>query len=112
MRSFFALLLMLFVPLALIWVPVPGAAAAIGGFVGGYVAGRPGRAFILALLPVLLVDVIALIVATGVGLPIVGAVLAGFALLFFIAHSVALLAGAIIGGLFGQSRQAALPSAV
>jgi hypothetical protein len=111
MRSFFAFLLMLFVPLALIWIPLPGAAAAIGGFVGGYVAGRPGRAFMLALLPVLLVDVAALIGATFIGVPILGAVVAGFALIFFVVHSVALLAGAIIGGLLGNSRQAALPTA-
>jgi hypothetical protein len=105
MRSFFAFLLMLLVPLALIWVPVPGLGALIGGFVGGYVAGRPGRAFFLALLPVLLVAIVAILVSTGFGLPIVGAVLAGVALIFFVAHTVALLVGAIVGGLVGQSRQ-------
>jgi len=110
MRSFFAFLLMLFVPLALIWLPVPGLAALIGGFVGGYVVRRPGRAFVLALLPVLIIDIVALLVATGLGLPIVGAVLAGAALIFFIAHSVALIAGAIVGGFVGESRQAALPT--
>jgi hypothetical protein len=111
MRSFFAFLLMLFVPLALIWLPIPGLAAGIGGFVGGYVVRRPGRAFMLALLPVLIIDVVALLVATGLGLPIVGAVLAGAAFIFFVVHSVALLAGAILGGLVGQSRQATLPAA-
>jgi hypothetical protein len=111
MRSFFAFILMLFVPLALIWLPVPGLAALIGGFVGGYVARRPGRAFMLALLPVLLIDVVALLAATGLGLPIVGAVVAGAALVLFIAHSVALIAGAIVGGFVGESRQVALPAA-
>jgi hypothetical protein len=108
MRSFFAFLLMLLVPLALIWIAVPGLPAAIGGFVGGYVAGRPGRAFLLGLLPVLIIDALALIVATGLGLPIVGGLIAGVALIFFVAHSVSLLAGAIVGGLVGQSHQPAL----
>jgi len=111
MRSFFAFLLMLLLPLALIWLPIPGLGALIGGFVGGYVARRPGRAFLLALLPVVLVDAAALLLATGLGLPIVGAVVAGAASIFFVSHSIALLAGAIIGGLVGQSRQAALPVA-
>ncbi|HEY1294826.1 MAG TPA: hypothetical protein VGJ60_17235 [Chloroflexota bacterium] len=111
MRSFFAFVLMLFVPLALFWLPIPGLGALIGGFVGGYVVRRPGRAFMLAFLPVLIVDVLALLVATGLGLPIVGAVLAGAALIFFIAHSVALIVGAIVGGFVGESRQQqALPA--
>jgi hypothetical protein len=110
MRSFFAFLLMLLVPLALIWLPVPGLAALIGGFVGGYVAARPGRAFLLALLPVVIIDALALLIATGLGLPIVGAVVAGAASIFFIAHSVALVAGAIVGGFVGQSRQESLPA--
>jgi hypothetical protein len=110
MRSFFAFLLMLLVPLALIWLPIPGLGALIGGFVGGYVAARPGRAFLLALLPVVIIDALALLIATGLGLPIVGAVVAGAASIFFIAHSVALLAGAIVGGFVGQGRQAALPA--
>jgi len=110
MRSFFGFLLMLLVPLALIWLPVPGLGALIGGFVGGYVTARPGRAFVLALLPVVIVDALALLIATGLGLPIVGAIVAGAAAIFFIAHSVALLAGAIVGGYMGQSRQEALPA--
>ena len=80
MRSFFAFLLLLFVPLALIWLPVPGLAALIGGFVGGYVAARPGRAFLLALLPVVIIDALALLITTGLGLPVIGAVVAGAAL--------------------------------
>ncbi len=48
MRSIFAFLLMLLVPLALFWVPVPGAGSLIGGFLGGYVDGSPGRALLLA----------------------------------------------------------------
>lgn len=110
MRSFFAFLLLLFVPLALIWLPVPGLAALIGGFVGGYVAARPGRAFLLALLPVVIIDALALLITTGLGLPIIGAVVAGAASIFFIAHSVALIAGAIVGGFVGQSRQSTLPA--
>jgi hypothetical protein len=111
MRLFFAFLLMLLLPLGLIWLPIPGAAAAIGGLVGGYVAGRPGRALLAALLPLALVAIAALLVATGLGLPILGAVLAGVALVLFVAHSVALLAGAIIGGLIAQSREPALTPA-
>jgi hypothetical protein len=112
MRSFFAFLLLLFVPLALIWLPVPGLAALVGGLVGGYVAGRPGRAFLLALLPVVFIDAAALLIATGLGLPLVGAIVAGAASIFFVAHSIALLAGAIIGGLVAQSRQTSLPAGV
>jgi hypothetical protein len=106
MRSFFGFLLMLFVPLALIWIPIPGVGAAIGGFLGGYVVGRPGRAFVLALLPMLLIDAIALAVATGLGVPVIGAVVAGAASIFFLIHSIALLAGAIVGGVVGHDRRA------
>jgi hypothetical protein len=109
MRSFFAFLLMLLVPLALFWLPIPGVAALIGGFLGGYVVRRPGRAFMLALLPALIFDVAAVLVATGLGLPIVGAVVAGAAFIFFVAHSVALIVGAILGGFVGESRQVAMP---
>ena len=108
MRSFFGFLLMLLAPFALFWIPIPGVPALIGGLLGGYVVARPGRAFMLALLPVVLVDVLAFLVATGLGLPLVGALLAGAALVLFVAHSVALLVGAIVGGFIGQSRQPAL----
>jgi len=110
MRSFFAFLLMLLVPLVLIWLPIPGLAALIGGFVGGYVAARPGRAFLLALLPVVLIDALALLVATGLGVPIIGAVVAGAASIILIAHSIALVVGAIVGGFVGQGRQESLPA--
>jgi hypothetical protein len=112
MRSFFAFLLMLLVPLVLIWLPVPGLAALIGGFVGGYVAARPGRAFLLALLPVVIFDVLALLIATGLGLPVIGAVVAGAASIILIAHSVALIVGAIVGGFVGQSRAPELSAGV
>lgn len=108
MRSFFAFLLMLFVPLVLLWLPVPGLAALIGGFVGGYVAARPGRAFLLALLPVILFDLAALLVTTGLGVPFIGVAVAGIATIILVTHSIALLVGAILGGLVGQSRQPAI----
>jgi hypothetical protein len=108
MRSIFAFLLMLFVPLALFWLPLPGAGSAIGGFLGGYVDGSPGRALVLALLPAVILAVGALVVLTGIGLPIVGGLVAGVAVAIFLVHSVALLVGAILGGLFAQNRQARL----
>jgi hypothetical protein len=99
---------MLFVPLVLLWLPVPGLAALIGGFVGGYVVGRPGRAFLLSLLPVILFGVAVLLVATGLGVPFIGVAVAGVATVFLVAHELALVVGAIIGGFVGQSRQPAL----
>ncbi|MBV9355870.1 MAG: hypothetical protein JO023_10125 [Chloroflexi bacterium] len=112
MRSIFAFLLMLMVPLALFWVPVPGAGSLIGGFLGGYVDGSPGRALVLAILPAFMLAVVAFVVLTGVGLPIVGGLLAGVAVAVFAAHSVALLVGAILGGLFAQHRQARIGAAI
>ncbi len=50
-------------------------------------------------------------VLTGVGLPIVGGLLAGVAVAVLAAHSVALLVGAILGGLVAQSRQAGMRAA-
>ena len=112
MRSVYAFLLFILVPLALFWIPIPGAGSIIGGLVGGYVAGSAGRAFVLALLPAVVLALLALLVLTGVGLPIVGGLVASIGMILFAIHSVALLAGALIGGLVAQSQQPAAPPTV
>ena len=58
----------------------------------------------------LLIDGLALVVATGLGVPIIGAVVAGAASIIFLIHSIALLAGAILGGVIGHDRRAQLPA--
>jgi hypothetical protein len=92
-----AALWMVVLSILLFWLPVAG--PLIAGVVGGRVAGGPGRAVTAALLPALIVAVLAFIVSALFSLPLVGAA-AGIGLLIVaVVHSVPLLVGAIIGGI-------------
>jgi hypothetical protein len=110
MRSLFAFLLFVFVPLLLFWIPIPGAGSVIGGLVGGYVAGSAGRAVLLALLPAILLALLTILLLGGFGLPLIGGLVASVGFVIFAIHSVALLIGAIIGGLVAQNREPAVPT--
>ena len=92
-------LLMLVLPFAFFWVPVPGLGGFLAGSIGGYLSGGPLRAVVSALVPFVILA--ALIVALGFRLevPLVGSALAGLALIFLVIHDLALLAGAFVGGL-------------
>ena len=105
MRSLLALLIMLLLPLFLFWLPVPGLAGLIAGGIGGYLAGRPIRAVLLAMLPFAAAAAVIMAVALGAGfgtgLPLVGFIgsaIAGLAAVWLIAHHLALLLGAFFGG--------------
>jgi len=106
---------MLALPIMFAWVPVPGLVGLVAGMIGGYLIGRPGRAFLYALLPFGIIA--ALIVAAGFGIGLLvgpvgavagGAVTAVFGALAFFAlmvDNVALLLGAAVGGAIRQARR-------
>jgi len=104
-----AILIMLFLPLLLGWVPVPGLAGFIAGALGGYLIGRPARAFTIALLPFILLGALIVLIALGAGagwgvswLGALGTVFAGLAVIWLIMHNIAMLFGAVIGGLLRE----------
>ena len=115
MITLVAVLLMLALPIMFAWVPVPGLVGLAAGLIGGYLIGRPGRAFLYALLPFGIIA--ALIVAAGFGIGLLvgpvgavagGAVTAVFGALAFFAlmvDNVALLLGAAVGGAIRQARR-------
>jgi hypothetical protein len=114
--TFVAVMVMLLLPMILFWVPIPGLVGLVAGLIGGYLIGRPGRAFLYALLPFVILAV--LLAATGFGLGLLagpaGAVAGGaltttlgaFAFLAMLVDHVALLLGAAVGGAWRQSRRA------
>jgi hypothetical protein len=110
-----AVLVMLALPIMFAWVPVPGIVGLVAGLIGGYLIGRPGRAFLYALLPFGIIA--GLIVAAGFGIGLLvgpvgavagGAVTAVFGALAFFAlmvDNIALLLGAAVGGAIRQARR-------
>ena len=116
MKTLLALLVMFALPLFMPIVPIPGLPGLLAGLLGGYFAGRPGKAVQLALLPFLVLSLLIVGVGLGVGLPLVGGLVAGIALLWLAIEHVTLLIGASIGGLLAarseRSRQLAMPARV
>ena len=110
-----AVLLMLALPIMFAWVPVPGLVGLVAGLLGGYLIGRPGKAFLYALLPFGIFA--ALIAAAGFGIGLLagpagavagGAVTAVFGAIAFFAlmvDNIALLLGAAVGGAFRKARR-------
>ena len=113
MQSLLALLIMFALPLFVPIVPIPGLPGLLAGLLGGYVAGRPGKAMQLALLPFVLLSVLIVAISLGVGLPLVGGLIAGLALLWLVLEHVTLVIGAGIGGLLAarseRARRATAP---
>ena len=105
MRTFLALLVMFAMPLFLPVLPVPGLSGLIAGGLGGYLAGAAGRAVLLALLPAFLLVAAILLFSFGVGVPWLGPIVAGVALIWLAIENVALLLGAAVGGAFAAWRR-------
>ena len=102
MKTLFALLVMFALPVFMPVLPIPGLPGLLAGLLGGYFAGRPGRAVQLALLPITVVVVLILLVGLGTGMPLVGGLIAGIALLWLAIEHVALFLGAWIGGFLAE----------
>ena len=93
---------MIVVSLLLFW--LPGFGPLIAGYVGGRMAGNVSAAFSAALLPMVVAGLGVFIAVTLIGLPFIG-VIAGTALvIYIIAHEIALIAGAVIGGLLASAK--------
>ncbi len=86
---------MMVLSVLLFWMPLFG--PFIAGLVGGAKAGSVGNALLAALLPAITVGLLLLVMWTVVGLPIVGAVFAAASFGLVVAHSVSLIAGALVG---------------
>jgi hypothetical protein len=118
--TFVAVMVMLFLPIVFAWVPVPGLVGLAAGLIGGYLIGRPGKAFLYALLPFAVLA--GLIVAAGLGVGLLAgplgalaggllaAAIGAFAFIVLIVDSIALLLGAAIGGAFRSRRETPLMS--
>ena len=102
MKTLFALLVMFALPLFMPFVPIPGLPGLLAGLLGGYFAGRPGKAMQLALLPFVVISIVIVAVGLGVGLPLVGGLVAGIALLWLAIEHVTLIVGAGIGGMLAS----------
>ena len=90
-------LLMLVLPFALIWVPVPGLGGFLAGGIGGYLSGAPGRALASALFPTAVIAAIIVALGFHFGVPLLGSLLGGFALIWLILHDLTYLAGTLVG---------------
>jgi hypothetical protein len=96
-KTFLGLLIMFLVPLLFFWFPAIGL---IAGAFGGYLIGRPVKSVLLALAPFCALALLVAVGGLGLGIPLVGAALAGVAFVWLAVHSVLLLAGAFVGGLY------------
>ncbi len=90
-----AFLWMTVLSILLFWLPVFG--PFIAGLVGGSRAGGVGNALLAALLPALIVAALIALGGLSLGLPILGALMATIGAGLIAAHSVSMLAGALIG---------------
>ncbi len=79
----------------LFWLPMFG--PFVAGLVGGAKAGGVGNALLAALLPAIFVGLLLFGLWTLVGLPVLGVVFAVAGVGAVVAHSVSLIAGALIG---------------
>jgi hypothetical protein len=99
MKTFLGVLVMFLVPLFFGWLPFAGLLA---GLVGGYLIGSPLRSMKLALGVFGALSLAILLASIGVGLPLIGAAVAGVAFLWLTFHSVLMLLGAFAGGVASQ----------
>ena len=90
-----AFLWMTVLSILLFWLPVFG--PFLAGLVGGSRAGGVGNALLASLLPAIIVGALMALAGIVVGLPILGALLATAGAGLVAAHSVSMLAGALIG---------------
>ena len=92
---------MIIISLLLFW--LPGFGPLIAGYVGGRMAGDASHAFKAALLPMILVGIVVFLAITMVGLPIVGAIAGAVVIIYIAVLEIALIAGAIVGGLLASA---------
>ena len=94
---------MIVISLLLFW--LPGAGPLIAGYVGGRLAGDVRHALSAALLPMVAAGVGVFFAITLVGLPFVGALAGALVIVYIIVVEIALIAGAVIGGLLASTRE-------
>lgn len=93
---------MVLITLALFFLPLLN--GIIGGAVGGYKAGTPGRAMLAALLPAVVVGAGLWIIFGVFGGPVLGFFAGAAAGLLVILADVGMFIGAVIGGYFAETR--------
>lgn len=92
-----AMIWMAVISLLLFWLPLLG--PLIGGIVGGKTAGSVSRGFLAAIIPAALLALLLFVLATGIGLPILGVMAGTAAFLVVVFQGAPLIVGALIGGL-------------
>ena len=91
---------MIVISLLLCW--LVGFGPLIAGYVGGRRAGDVSHAFQAALLPMVLGGFLVFLALTFIGVPFVGVIAGTVLVIWIIAHEIALIAGALIGGLLAE----------
>lgn len=87
---------MIVLSILLFWLPVVG--PLIAGFVGGRKSGGVGPALISSLIPAILAAGLLLLVGTGLGLPILGAIAGAGVFIVILIEMVPLILASIVGG--------------
>ncbi|MDA3921488.1 MAG: hypothetical protein PF501_12540 [Salinisphaera sp.] len=92
-----AVMWMAVISLVLFWLPLLG--PLLAGFVGGRTAGTPGRGFMAAILPAIVLSVMLLAIGTALtGLPVIGAIASISLFLVIFVQAIPLIIGAVVGG--------------
>lgn len=91
---------MIVISLLLCW--LVGFGPLIAGYVGGKRAGDVSHAFQAALLPMVLGGFLVFLALTFIGVPFIGAIAGTALIVWIVAHEIALIAGAVIGGLLAE----------
>lgn len=92
---------MIVISLLLFW--LPGFGPLIAGYVGGRMAGDAKSALSAAFLPMIASGILVFVFISFIGLPVVGMVVGVGAILYIAMHEIALIAGALIGGILASS---------
>ncbi len=98
MKGCLASVVMLMLPIALWWLPVPGLAGFIGGMVGGLIIGGAMRSFLFVLWPILFFSLLIAAVGFFTPLPLLGPLIAGLTFVWLLLTNLGLLLGALAGG--------------
>jgi hypothetical protein len=92
-----AMLVMILVDLLLFWAPVAG--PIVAGFLGGWVAGSPGPAFLAAILPAILAGLLLFVGLTSLQLPVLGGLLGLGVMAYLVVTRILLIAAAVVAGI-------------
>lgn len=91
---------MLVLSILLFWLPVIG--PLIAGFVGGRKSGGVGPALVSSIIPAILAAALLLLIGTGFGLPLIGAIVGAGVFVVILIEMVPMILAAIVGGVTAE----------